>query len=546
MSPRRAPSAPPTIPGFTHVSLLGTGGFADVFLYEQQRPRRKVAVKVLLADMLTPEARRQFDNEADLMAQLSTHPSIVTIYEAGIATDGRPYLAMEYCPGRNLGERYRRDPFSVADALRVGVLVAGAVETAHRAGILHRDIKPANVLVTEYNNPALTDFGISATIEGGKTEAEGMSIPWSPPESFADTGESGVWTDVWALAATAYSLLAGRSPFEVPGGPNGSADLIARIQSAPLPRIGRGDVPDSLERVLSTAMAKSPPSRYPSAQAFARALQQIQGELGLAVTPLAVNDDVLVARADHDDGETGTRIRKPVSIDPTGGTGPRRHGGEGAGRAGPEQVLEPTGPRPGTGTSIRPVPSDTVLRGATPSPAAPPTPVRPAPDWGESPSAPPVETTVRRRGSEAEAASDLDGVAPQPKRRNWFVAAALAVAAAVVVIVVTVGDPPEAEQDAELRAGEPIDAVGAIVPAPVDLEGVVEGDEVVFTWANPDPEEGDTYLYRVLDDFGNGDFRATPEPSATVPGAPDGRTCVEVIISRSGKPSIEPAQACVP
>ena len=156
----RTPSPPPELPGFVYVQPLGTGGFADVFLYEQQMPRRRVAVKVLIAERITSGAAQEFTDEANVMAMLSTHPAIVTIYQAGVAGDGRPYLVMEYCPRPNLQVRARKEPFSVAEALRVGIQVAGAVETAHRAGVLHRDIKPANILVTEYNRPALTDFGI--------------------------------------------------------------------------------------------------------------------------------------------------------------------------------------------------------------------------------------------------------------------------------------------------------------------------------------------------------------------------------------------------
>src|SRR5690606_2078483 len=174
----RAPSPPPELPGFIYLRPLGTGGFADVFLYEQQLPKREVAVKVLLADRLTAGAAEEFTNEANVMALLSTHPAIVTIYQAGVAGDGRPYLVMEYCPKPNLQIRTRKEPFSVAEALRVGVQVSGAVETAHRAGVLHRDIKPANILVTAYNRPALTDFGIASTAgSAADGEAAGMSIP---------------------------------------------------------------------------------------------------------------------------------------------------------------------------------------------------------------------------------------------------------------------------------------------------------------------------------------------------------------------------------
>ena len=167
MSSKRPVAPPPVIPGFTYISLLGSGGFSDVYLYEQDRPRRKVAVKVLLSDLKTEGARRRFESEANLMAQLSSHPYIVTIFEAEITDTGHSYLAMEYCSRPSLDVRYRRQRFSVDEVLAVGIQVASAVETAHRAGIAHRDIKPANILVTDYNRPALTDFGISGTLGRG-------------------------------------------------------------------------------------------------------------------------------------------------------------------------------------------------------------------------------------------------------------------------------------------------------------------------------------------------------------------------------------------
>ncbi|HMO10097.1 MAG TPA: protein kinase, partial [Actinotalea sp.] len=119
------------------------GGVAHVFLYRQLMPRRPVAVKVLLAASLDDAARTRFRTEADIMASLSHHPSIVTVYQADVATDGRPYLIMEYCSRPGLAQRYRAERMSVAEVLRIGIRLASAVETGHPAGILHRDIKPA-------------------------------------------------------------------------------------------------------------------------------------------------------------------------------------------------------------------------------------------------------------------------------------------------------------------------------------------------------------------------------------------------------------------
>ncbi|WP_316292539.1 serine/threonine protein kinase [Clavibacter michiganensis] len=208
---RRLPSSPPVLPGFTYVTVLGSGGFADVFLYEQDMPRRQVAVKVMLAEIVTDRLRAMFRAEADLMAQLSAHPSVLTVHQASVAADGRPYLVMELCSS-SLSDRYRREPLGVAEVLRVGIRIASAVETAHRAGVLHRDIKPANILTTAFGHPVLSDFGIASTLEdAAATDAVGLSIPWSAPEVLADESPGTVRSEVWSLAATVYSLLAGRN-----------------------------------------------------------------------------------------------------------------------------------------------------------------------------------------------------------------------------------------------------------------------------------------------------------------------------------------------
>ncbi|HRE02158.1 MAG TPA: serine/threonine-protein kinase, partial [Ilumatobacteraceae bacterium] len=235
---RRQPKPPPMLDGFTAGRLIGVGGYADVYLYEQHRPAREVAVKVLAVDVLHDDSqRRRFTTEADLMARVSRHPYIVPVFQADIARDGRPYIVMEYYPGANFLERVRREQFSVADVLRVGINIASAVETAHRAGILHRDLKPANILTSEFGRPGLTDFGIAAPDDQQNDEADGLSIPWAPPEAFgADRLDERA--DVYSLAATVYHLLAARSPFEISGVSSTPLELIARIERLPVPPIG--------------------------------------------------------------------------------------------------------------------------------------------------------------------------------------------------------------------------------------------------------------------------------------------------------------------
>ena len=288
----RLPSAPPILPGLAYIRPLGSGGFADVFLYEQDMPRRNVAVKVLPGDVRDPELRRMFNAEADVLAHLSAHPAIVTVYQAGISADGRPYIVMEFCPG-SLAQRYRVERIPVPEVLAIGVRMASALESAHRAGLVHRDVKPSNILITTFGTPVLADFGISSSLlRASAGEVLAMSIPWSAPEVVAEQTAGTLASEVWSLGATVYSLLAGQSPFERrERGQNTKDQLRRRIAKAAYTDIARADVPASLQAVLATSMSRDPARRQPSAQAFAEALQQVQRELGVAPTPLEVPQD---------------------------------------------------------------------------------------------------------------------------------------------------------------------------------------------------------------------------------------------------------------
>jgi serine/threonine protein kinase len=312
---RRLPSQPPVLPGFSTINILGSGGFADVFLYEQNMPRRQVAVKVLLSEVVDDHVRRMFQAEANLMAQLSSHPSILTVYQAGVSSDGRPYLVMELCSAA-LSERYRRERIPVAEVLRIAVKIGSAIETAHRAGVLHRDIKPSNILLTAYGHPVLSDFGIASTVsEVHTSESVGLSIPWSAPEVLSDETAGTISSEVWSFAATVYSLLAGRSPFEMAGEPNKTAELTSRILRARVHPTGRSDVPPTLERALARAMSRKPEARQQSVLELVRELQAIESELGLPQTAIEVAMDEW-ARPSVSDLEDRTRIRGAVGAPP--------------------------------------------------------------------------------------------------------------------------------------------------------------------------------------------------------------------------------------
>lgn len=535
MSPKRPVAPPPHIDGYKYLDRLGSGGFADVYLYEQDRPLRKVAVKVLLADLKTEGARRRFESEANLMAQLSTHPYIVTIYEADITSSGHLYLAMEYCSRPNLDVRLKRSRFSVDEALTVGIQVASAVETAHRAGIAHRDIKPANILVTDYNRPALTDFGISGTMDSAGEAETGMSIPWSPPEVLAGSVADGVKADIWALGATVYTLLAGRPPFVVTGGDNSHAALVSRTTSLPVPPLGRAEVPRSLELVLATAMSKSPASRYPSAYTFAMALQRVQTEMNLSVTRFEALDNTPDVD-DHREGppDDATRVRGVISIDPV---------------------------YPATDTSSVTA-SVTALR-QPPVPGAPEPPI--APDLEVTPRV----TSTARVGSKlskpfieapiddtyippSAPAEEVAEVPAARKRPTWLMVAAgsvLVLAAAGAAIAASSGTTTSNPAAPTHSAGEGVDAVdvAAVVPLPVELTGKRTDGNVKFTWANPEPSTGDVYMWRSVSVLDSGEYQAVTSPEAVIAAVPGTQACIEVVIRRSsGRASAEPARACVP
>jgi serine/threonine protein kinase len=528
---RRSTSAPPELPGYTFVKLLGSGGFSDVFLYDQHLPKRRVAVKVLLTEELTAANRAAFVAEANLMAQLSAHPYIVSIFHADVAADDRPYFVMEYCSGPSLAERYKRDPLPVADVLRTGVRVAGAVATAHAAGILHRDIKPANILTNDFGWPALTDFGISSALDddlplhtgtldslredtGGTTGSAsvGMSVPWSPPEMFEDEPNPDVRADVFSLAATLYTLLAGHTPFEVRGRSNGALDLIGRIERGLVTPLERDDVPRSLVAVLAKGMASRREDRFATAVEFARALQRVELELNYAPTTIDVPNLIVadtVREGDSDDDEDATRARGVATI-----------------QAQPEVFTPP------------PSSDETQVRGAKRIDAQP----------GE---AVPTETVVRRRAVAEPAAEPAPEPQPEaeqpPSKANrlvlWLAGSVGVVIAAVVAVSLMVTGVPAPVETEPAKPGGGGAAVVELIPTPELVSAVADGAAITFTVANPDQEDGDTMIWRRTDRGDSAPPRQVSDGTFTVD---DQTACVAVHVIRSGRESANPLETCYP
>lgn len=528
----RPVASAPALPGFEFIDVLGSGGYADVYLYEQAMPRRRVAVKVLRAQGMTDALATQFTAEANHMAALSAHPYIVTIFGAAVSDDGRPYLVMEYYPGQNLSVRCRQKPLGVPEAVRIGVQIAGAVETAHRSGILHRDLKPANVLTSAFGKPGLTDFGISAVKAEG-LDAGGVSIPWSPPELLDDSGEADERSDVYSLAATVYTLLAGRAPFETASGDNSALALMARIERDAVPKLGRGDVPVSLERALAAAMSKSPEGRPASAADLARSLQSVERELHLQPTDLDVPDEAPTLptadwspRGEADIDEDGTRLRGAVTID--------------AQPAAPSRWAAPP-----TAATTRPAAADTARGGEgatvrrgdrTPSAHDDGTVLR-AQNVAQGPayaSAPAPVKAVDRVSAH---------VAPASRKYLVLAVAGLVLLAAVGIGAVTLLGRGGSAAATKPSASSTYDPNGSDVVAstPTGLKAVRAGTAVTFSW-DP-PKDGGVFT---CDRDQQGAVRANGTSCTFSPVPAGTRICVSVQHYVDGSPAAEPATKCEP
>ena len=152
----------PRIEGFRWIRALGSGGFADVHLYHQQVPSRDVAIKIARSNV--EGGNEAIRHEADAMARVSSHPTIVNLHGVGALDDGREFLIMEYCPVTNIADQVRAHPMDVPAALDLIIRISSGVEMLHRMGYVHRDIKPGNIMLDSYQSPVLSDFGVSARI----------------------------------------------------------------------------------------------------------------------------------------------------------------------------------------------------------------------------------------------------------------------------------------------------------------------------------------------------------------------------------------------
>ena len=342
--------------GYRIESVIGRGGMGVVYLAEQVRLERQVALKVIAPELAADEAfRTRFERESRLAASID-HPNVVPVYEAGEA-DGLLYIAMRYVRGTDLKALLAEGPLDPRRATGIVSQVAAALDAAHASGLVHRDIKPGNVLIEQApggERAYLSDFGLTKRISSTSgITATGFivgTLDYIAPEQVQGAAVD-ARTDVYALACVLFHALSGRVPFERD---NDMAKMYAHANlPAPSLREAAPQVPPALEDVIQRGLAKDPDDRYASAGDLGRAAEAaVRGE-----TPTVAERSVAVGAAAP--GQDTVAAAQPETVQaepPTAET----------------QPLPPVAPAP---------------RVAAPPPR-PPVPAAPPPRYAPPPAAP--------------------------------------------------------------------------------------------------------------------------------------------------------------
>ncbi|MCA9086026.1 MAG: serine/threonine protein kinase, partial [Planctomycetaceae bacterium] len=261
---------------------IGRGAFGEVWLAEDPKLHRDVAVKVPRLGMaLSPQIRQQFVAEGRKAAQLH-HPNIVSVYDAGEA-DGRCYIVSQYVSGGNLRDIIRQGPLDVEKALDIAVKVSEALHYAHEKRIVHRDIKPANILLTDRDQPLITDFGLAKFEAADQSilvpgELAGTPAYMAPEQALQGAHNVDCRADIFSLGIIISEMLTGVRP-QVGSSPQEWQAQHQRGLQIIAPSTVRNDVPAEVDHVISRATSRDLATRYTSAQELADDLKIIQRRL---------------------------------------------------------------------------------------------------------------------------------------------------------------------------------------------------------------------------------------------------------------------------
>src|SRR5688500_6316465 len=259
---------------YSIIREIGAGGMATVYLAEDVRHRRKVAIKALHPELTAVLGPERFLNEIELTANLQ-HPHILPLFDSG-AADTLLFYVMPYVQGETLRTRLTREQqLPIAEAVRIASDVADALEYAHKHGVVHRDIKPENILLHD-GRPLVADFGIALAVQqagGSRMTQTGMSLgtpQYMAPEQAMGDKSVDHRADIYALGAVTYEMLTGEAPFT---GPNSQAVVAKILTTDPSSLVAkRRSVPAHVNAAVLTALEKLPADRFASAGQFADAL----------------------------------------------------------------------------------------------------------------------------------------------------------------------------------------------------------------------------------------------------------------------------------
>src|SRR5262245_17671476 len=281
----------PQIPGCRDLSLIGERVARSLFSATSDRLGRPVTV-IAYPPLSEGRTEADFDRAATTAQRLGVHPSMISIHEWGHADDHRPWIVTDPQPAEALDTLLKQDgPLEIERALQMGVLLAGALETAHVAGIVHGDLSPARVVVGSHGEPLMTETGLARfAVFPGLGALNNPMRYHASPEVLKGT-ELTPATDVYSLATTVYALIAGRAPQEKPADVTDSnASLLLRVLQMAVPRIERPDLPPGLLDALRGPLAPDPRKRPQQAIEVAWLLQDVQRRAGFAITEPVVLD----------------------------------------------------------------------------------------------------------------------------------------------------------------------------------------------------------------------------------------------------------------
>ncbi|MGI8427283.1 MAG: serine/threonine-protein kinase [Actinomycetota bacterium] len=290
---------------------LGHGGMGGVWMAEDRKLKRKVAVKLLSPQLAAKaDVRERFEAEALASGRLN-HPNVVSVYDAG-EHEGIPFLVMELLSGRTLAEEFGKGPLNPERVIKLGLQALAGLQAAHTAGIVHRDIKPGNILFTTAGDSVkVADFGIAKGTEGLDADLTQTGVLIGTPAFLAPERISGkpatALSDLYSLGVVLYEALAGRRPFVA----ETVLGLASKIQNEEIPPL-RGAQPDldpKLASVVERAMSKIPEDRFQTAGEMAEALAAAR-----TVEAPDINGQTVVAPVKrHDRGDRTQVLKVPAS-----------------------------------------------------------------------------------------------------------------------------------------------------------------------------------------------------------------------------------------